>query len=177
MGVIYYQFAMRFIKVKDLDKVDLSVTTSNDDNFDDYLEKAKENRLSKLKEVSVDPGAEGSYTVKCITIPEGTQVVTFGNDACDRRGGCGYKITFHYEDEKDNYSEYVNADVERNRFMLVPKRRNSSLLFLDYLIDYEKDKTSSIRTFYKFRGEEGLSRVKYSRERRTGRYYSSMCNH
>ena len=177
MPAVYHRFAMRFIKVKDLDKVDWNVVTSNDDNFDAYLEKAKENRLSKLKELTVDPGVRGSYTMGRVTIPEGTQVVTFGNDATDRRGRCGYKITFCYKDEKFNYSEYVNAGVERNRFMVMPKQRNSRLLFLDYLIDYEKDKRQSRTTTYFIRAD-GSSRKKWSGERRAFSYYmSSECNH
>ena len=176
MPGIYHRFAMRFIKVKDLDKVDWNVVTSNDDNFDAYLEKAKENRLSKLKELTVDPGVRGSYTMGRVTIPEGTQVVTFGNDATDRRGRCGYKITFCYKDEKFNYSEYVNAGVERNRFMVMPKQRNSRLLFLDYLIDYEKDKRQSRTTTYYIRAD-GSERRKFGERRAFSYYMSSECNH
>ena len=106
MGIIY-RFAMRFLKVKDLDKVDLDVVTSDDDNFDEYLEKAKENRASKLKEVIMNPGSKRQYTVENIAVPEGTQVIAIGNEACDRRGGCDYEITFHYENEKEDYSKNV----------------------------------------------------------------------
>ena len=136
MGIVY-QFAMRFITVKDLDKVDLNVVTWDDDNFDEYLEIAKENRASKLKEVTMNPGSKSLYTVEDIEVPEGTQVITFGNDASDGLGGCEYKITFYYEDEKDDYDELVDADDERNRFMLIPKQCSSRLLFLDYSIGGE----------------------------------------
>ena len=137
MGIIY-RFAMRFLKVKDLDKVDLDVVTSDDDYFDEYLEKAKENRASKLKEVIMNPGSKRQYTVENIAVPEGTQVIAIGNEACDRRGGCDYEITFHYENEKEDYSKNVWAGVERNRFMIKPKQCNSRLLFLDYAIGSEE---------------------------------------
>ena len=94
MGIIY-QFAIRFLKVKNISKVNTRCVSENDKDFDDYLIKAKDNRVSKLKQVSLDPSVKRSYVVKDITIPEGTDVITFGNNACDRRGGAYLIIITH----------------------------------------------------------------------------------
>ena len=136
MGIIY-QFAIRFITVKDIDKVDKRCVSVYDYDFDDYLVKAKENRIAKLKEVSLDPGWKRAYDIDGITIPEGTQVITFGNDACDSLGTTSYEIYFYYHDETHNYSEFIFADYERNRFMIIPKTINNSLpVKMKYSIGY-----------------------------------------
>ena len=135
MGIIY-QFAIRFIQVLDILKVDTEVVTSEDQHFDTYLDTAKHNRHRKLKEVSLSPGGKRPYVVEGIEVPEGTEVITFGNDACDRRGGCGYEILFYYEDSTEDYSEDILADVERNRFMIVPRKGRSPLLRMDYRIGF-----------------------------------------
>ena len=138
MGIIY-QFAIRFITVKDIAKVDKRCVSLYDNDFDDYLVKAKENRVAKLKEVSLDPSWKRGYDIDGITIPEGTQVITFGNDACDSYGDCTYQINFYYHDEAHNYSEYICADYERNRFMIIPKIINNSLpAKMNYEIGYIK---------------------------------------
>ena len=137
MGIIY-QFAIRFITVKNVVKVDERCVCEKDDNFEDYLVKAKENRSVKLKEVSFDPDAKQGYRVVDISIPEGTQVITFGNDACDRRGGCCYQINFYYHNETYNYSVDVRSVSERNRFMIIAEVINNSLPEkMDYEIGYD----------------------------------------
>ena len=128
--------------MKDITKVDKRCVSStdnkeNDDEFIDYLVKAKENMATKLKEVSLSPRAYRSYTVEDITIPEGTQVITFGNDACDRRGGGYYEAYFCYEDESEDYEEIIGANSERNRFMIIPKANKSSLIMMDYVVGYD----------------------------------------
>ena len=137
---IYYQFAIRFITVKDITKVDKRCIPStddndNDDDFTDYLTNAKENVATKLKEVSFDSGTKNAYTVENITVPEGTEVITFGNNACDRRGGVYYEIYFNYQDESDDYVEYRGTTNERNRFMIIPQtNKSSSLISMDYIV-------------------------------------------
>ena len=154
MGIIY-QFAIRFITVKDITKVDKRCITStdddeNDDDFNDYLVKAKENCAVKLKEVSLDPGRKRSYTVENISVPEATQVITFGNNACDRWGGCYYEIQFYYDDVSEDYEEVIGANNESNRFMIVLKPSKSRLLRMDYSISdggdftYTEDDCESI---------------------------------
>ena len=144
MGIIY-QFAIRFIKVKDISKVDLTIVSTedekNDEAFKDHLIKAKENLLLKLKEISLDPGGKKCYDVEGLNVPEGTEVITFGNDACDRRGGCYYEIYFHYEYAEDDYMEHAFGDVERNRFMIIPKTCTSRLVRLDYCIGSDPVRT------------------------------------
>ena len=136
MGIIY-QFAIRFIKVKDISKVDKRCVKCEDDDFEDYLIKAKENCATKLKEVSLSPNSKRSYIVENILIPEGTEVITFGNNACDRRGGCTYEVHIHYHDTKENYSEYVGSADERNRFMIIPKTNKFHPIRMDYTIGYD----------------------------------------
>ena len=137
MGIIY-QFAIRFIRVKDITKVDKICVCEEDSDFEDYLIKAKENRAAKVKEVSFDPGAKRAYDVIDISIPGGTQVITFGNDACDRLGGCCYRINFHYHNESHDYTDYICSDSERNIFMIIPKVINNSLpAKMDYEIGYD----------------------------------------
>ena len=137
---IHYQFAIRFITVKDMAKVDERCIPStddndNDDDFTDYLTKAKENMVTKLKEVSFDCGTKNSFIVEDITVPEGTQVITFGNNACDRWGAVYYEIYFVYQDESDDYNEFRGTSNERNRFMIIPDMNKSSpLLKMDYVI-------------------------------------------
>merc|ERR1719230_1106931 len=82
----------------------------------------------------MDPGGKKSYDVEGITVPEGTEVITFGNDACDRWGGCYYEVKFNYENPDDNYDESMFVNCERNRFMLIPKTCGSKLLSLDYTV-------------------------------------------
>ena len=145
MGIIY-QFAIRFITVKDISKVDTKCISStdddeNDDDFNDYLVKAKENFSTKLKEVSLHPDLKKSYIVENISIPEGTHVITFGNNACDR-WGCGYyEVCFHYQDESEDYEEVIGTTNERNRFMIIPKTSKSSLISMDYIVGYGEDNT------------------------------------
>ena len=135
---ISYQFAIRFFTVKDITKVDKRCVSSTDDvdndaDFTDYLVKAKENVATKLKEVSLEPGWKNSYIVEDITIPEGTHVITFGNNACDRWGGGYYEVYFYYQDENEDYEEIIGATNERNRFMIIPKTNKSSpLIKMDY---------------------------------------------
>ena len=61
MGIIY-QF-VRYITVRNIAKVDERCVCENDNDFDEYLIKAKENRVAKLKEVSLEPGAKRAYDV------------------------------------------------------------------------------------------------------------------
>ena len=142
MGIIY-QFAIRFITVNDIAKVDKRCVcdgargSEKEKEFNEYLIKAKENRIAKLKEVSLDPCWKSGYEILDISIPEGTQVITFGNAACDSYGGGTYQIDFYYSNKAHDYSEYICADYERNRFMLIPKIIDNSLpVKMDYQIGY-----------------------------------------
>ena len=138
MGIIY-QCAIRFLKVKDIAKVDTEPVVFHDgevDNskFNDFLVRAKENKLQVLKSVIVSPESKRGYEVVRIRVPEGTQVIAFGNDACDRLGGVCYYVDYHYQDESEDWTDDIWVDGERNRFMRIPKQTTSRLMTLDYTI-------------------------------------------
>ena len=139
MGIIY-NFAIRYISVWNIEAVDERCVSEYDDDFEEHLEKAKRNCRIKLKEVFFEPTLKRGYVVSGISIPEGTEVITFGNGACNHRGGGHYRIHFYYEDESSNYTDYICAETERNRFMIILNEINDSLpMKMDYEIDSMDD--------------------------------------
>ena len=94
-----YEFAIRFITVKDLSKVNTKICDNTRKNFDQYLIDAKANRLRKLREARFRPVSKRGYKVSGLKIPTDCDVITFGNDASYNMGAVAYTIDFHYKNE------------------------------------------------------------------------------
>ena len=145
MGIIY-QVKIRCLKVKDVSKVDLTVVTEGEprvpncsasfkEKLKTYIAASKENIESVLMVYDHDPGSKRDYTITNLYVPPGTNVLAFGNDACDRYGPDRYYDVKFYNFEKNLLEKKtVRAYSERNNFMLlVPP----NTFFIKYVIgDY-----------------------------------------
>lgn len=137
MGIIY-QVKIRCLKVNDLNKVDLNVLSEEEDDgvykkkLKAYYEASKANLDTVLALYDHDPGCKRDYTMTNIYIPYGTNVLAFGNNACDRYGpNRYYYVKFYNADGKLFKNQEVRATSERNNFMLlVPP----TTLYIDYEI-------------------------------------------
>ncbi len=132
----FYEIMIRFIKVKDIAKVDLEVTNIEKANFTEYLETAKANRTRKIRQLWFDSDIAQGYTIRNIKIPHDAEVITFSGDATEYVGGCKIDVYFRYENEQDevyeesitpskhqdqSYEESISTKHERFRFMLIPR--------------------------------------------------------
>jgi hypothetical protein len=139
MGICY-QCKIRCFKVKDLTKVNLEVLEYCGENREAKLAQYyKESKLNIKKVLAVynhEPSAKGGYRIIRLPIPIGTNVIAFGNDACDCYDMTNhYEITFYDEEMAVIGSEHKTAKFERNNFMLlVPENTRS--------IDYEINESS-----------------------------------
>ena len=145
MGIIY-QVKIRCFKVKDVSKVDLTVQSEDDPRVPDhstaykerlkpYIAASKENIESVLMVYDHDPGCKRDYTITNVYVPPGTDVLAFGNDACDRYGPNQYYDVKFYDFNKNLIEKKeIRAYSERNNFMvLVPPKT----FFIEYVIgDY-----------------------------------------
>jgi hypothetical protein len=145
MGIIY-QVKIRCLKVKDVSKVDLTVVSEGDvrephcstafkERLKTYIAASKENIESVLMVYDHDPGWKRDYTITNLYVPPDTNVLAFGNDACDRYGPDRYYDVKFYNFNKDLIEKKkVKAYSERNNFMLlVPP----NTFFIKYVIgDY-----------------------------------------
>ena len=145
MGIIY-QVKIRCFKVKDVSKVDLNVVSEGDvrepnystafkERLKTYIAASKENIESVLMVYDHDPGCKRDYTITNLYVPPDTNVLAFGNDACDRYGPHQYyDVKFYNFDKNLLEKKTVRAYSERNNFMLlVPP----STFFIEYVIgDY-----------------------------------------
>ena len=144
MGIIY-QVKIRCFKVKDVSKVDLNVLSEDDKVFNitetynkllqPYYAASKKNIESVLMVYNHDPDSKHDYTLTNIYIPPETNVIAFGNNACDRRGpNQNYYVKFYNFEKKLIEKKEICAQSERNNFMvLVPPKT----FFIEYVIgDY-----------------------------------------
>ena len=145
MGICYH-CTIRCLKVKDLSKVELRVIESCEEDWSNKIKKYYlDSRLNIKKVLAVhkhEPSAKGGHRIIRLPVPQGTNVIAFGNDACD----C-YKMTNHYEitfyDEKMKVigSSHKTAKVERNNFMVFTPEKT-------YSIDYEINDGARQRNYY-----------------------------
>ena len=142
MAMGYYSFVIRFLKVKDISRVDPRRIAVDIDNphcsgLEDYLVRAKDNCAYKLKTLTFIPSKTSAYDVRLIKVPEETEVIAFSNSASTPRDFLPYQIRFNYQNMCDDYSIGVYVPSGNNRFMLVPEVKNSSkLVSIDYEIGY-----------------------------------------
>lgn len=139
MGGAIYRFVIRFLRVKDLSRVDLRQIVEDEEQsteLQDYLTTAKENCIDILKTLSFRPSRTRSYTMTDIKVPEGTEVISFSNNADEGLDCQAYEVGFNFENGKDDYEELYMIPGENNRFMIVPRRKNSKLVSLHYGIGY-----------------------------------------
>ncbi len=123
MGIIY-QCKIRCLKVKEIKDVDLSVIS--DDMFQwkkelkNYKIKSKQNIDQILAVYSHFPQTKDDYFMSNLFIPEGTNVIAVGNDACDQiLDENYYGFDFFDKDNKQFESDVVYALSVRNNFMIV----------------------------------------------------------
>ena len=129
---ISYQCKIRCFKVKDLNKVDLAVLENVGENWrarlSEYYLTSKENIDRVLAVYSHEPSLKRGHLITKIAIPAETNVVAFGNDACDELDSDNlYDIYFFCEKRKLIEQVTVKASVERNNFMLIVPENAKSL--------------------------------------------------
>ena len=145
MGICYH-CTIRCLKVKDLAKVDLRVIESSEENWDEKIKAYYLNsRLNTKKSLVVhkhNPSKKGGYRIIRLPVPEGTDVIAFGNDACDCYNMTNhYEITFFDKEMKVIGNSHKTSKVERNNFMIIPPKDTRS-------IDYEINDSSAQRKLY-----------------------------
>jgi hypothetical protein len=122
MGIIYV-CKIRCFKVKNINAVDLTVISRKNKKWRRTLHKyynaSKDNIDQVIREYYHSPDSKRSHSVVRILIPQGTNVLAFGNSACDE-----YDILNHYYVKYFNIqgelikTDLVTANDERNNFML-----------------------------------------------------------
>lgn len=128
--------------MRDVEKVDLNVLCEESggcgekaeykEKLKAYYEASKANLETELAIYDHSPRFKRDYTLVNIYVPPGTNVVAFGNDACDRYGVDNYYyVKFYNFDKRVIQQREVIASCERNNFMLlVPP----NTFYMDYWI-------------------------------------------
>ena len=145
MGICYH-CTIRCLKVKDLSKVELRVIESCEKDWEEKIKQYYlESRLN-IKKVFIthkhEPSAKGGHRIVRVPVPEGTNVIAFGNDACDCYDMTNhYEITFYDAEMKVISIEQKTAKVERNNFMIIIPPGTCS-------IDYQINDNATQRNYY-----------------------------
>ena len=121
MGIIY-QCKIRCFKVKDTTKVNLKPIQFRrwKVKLQQYYAESKENIEEVLAIYRHYPSAKRGHLIVNIPIPDRTNVIAFGNVACDRLNITNiYKITFFDKDKKEIGKKHMVTKEERNNFMVL----------------------------------------------------------
>ena len=141
MGICY-QCKIRCFKVKDISQVDLEVFDC--ELQDDWRQKLNEYRFNSklniektLATYEHDPSAKRGHIITRILVPAETNVIAFGNDACDRYDMINtYEVAFFNSKRKRIHSIVQLSEIERNNFMvLVPEKTH----YINYSINFDTD--------------------------------------
>jgi hypothetical protein len=132
MGIIY-QCKIRCFKVKDTSKVDLNPLEANvkhwKSRLNQYYLSSKENIDEVLAVYKHFPGLKRGYRIINIPIPEGTNVIAFGNEACDRRDAVIYDINFYNKNHQKIKYLCMGLEWERNNFMVLCPENTSYIYY------------------------------------------------
>jgi hypothetical protein len=129
MGIIY-QCKICCLKVKDTSKVDLIPLQFRRNKkwkarLQQYYAISKENIESVLAVYKHYPESKRGHLIVNIPVPEGTNVIAFGNNACDRYGCANiYNIIFFDTNKKEIERKQIGTKEERNNFMVICPTQN-----------------------------------------------------
>jgi hypothetical protein len=152
MGIIY-QCKIRCLKVKDTSKVDLIPLQYRRNKkwkarLQRYYAISKENIESVLAVYKHYPNSKGGHLIVNIPVPDGTNVIAFGNNACDRYGCANiYNITFFDKNKKEIEKKQIGTKEERNNFMVICPGQTRSI---NYEINDDELYTGYYRRIHSF---------------------------
>ena len=131
---VCYNITIKFITVKNTDHVDQAVITPYHRNYKSYTEKLDANTLYILKTVSKSDS--NSFIISDITVPEGTNAITFVNEATTHRIGCMYEVSLTYARSDSTVTKFVGC--RRNQFTIIPEIEvcGSALESIGYVVGY-----------------------------------------
>jgi hypothetical protein len=122
---IFYNVRIRCFKVKDIEKVNLTVISENDKDWHLSLKEhratLKDNIDTDLALFEFEPQLKKDFVIKYIPVPPGTDVVEFDNNCGNRFGRPNqmYDVSFFTWDKKVIMKQETSASSERNFFTIV----------------------------------------------------------
>ena len=122
-----HAFRIRFIRFRDPNEFHVDDVLEILTDFDEYLTQEP----CRLKEASPTPCWTQRYTV--VSVPCGTDIITFCHTTNDRAGPTNYRICFNYANPHDNYDLLVQTPTGMNRFVVKPTLDKSRLRIVEYI--------------------------------------------
>ena len=122
-----FEIDIKCLQVNDMDKVDLDVMNEEDPDYYEYASVAKENGKTILKRITFNPDWPGTFKLKRMKVPSGTQVISVVTDATEK-SVCDYfqyAIYYEYANSADNCAEIMRPSSEKCMFMVTPKMNGS----------------------------------------------------
>ena len=132
-----HAFRMRFVSFQDPNEFHVDNVLEINADFDEYLIQEP----CRLKEVSLTPYWTQGYAIENISVPRGTDVITFYNLTSHRTGPTNYRICFNYTDPHENYDLLVQTPTGMNRFVVKPTPDKSRLRTVEYDIGINDSNT------------------------------------
>jgi len=151
MGIVYC-CSIRCFEVKNTYAVDLKVFECNGDRWEARLALYKRISKQNIKKVLAvylhEPDFRWKYTIDRILIPPRTNVIAFGNDACDSYDMTNYYYVEFFNKEGQLIDERtVTSHDEHNHFMvLVPQGTH----YISYSINQEKSDSDFDERYHDF---------------------------
>ena len=125
-----YNFRIRFIKLDDLNEINMAETAELHTDLSDYLLQ----QPCILKEVALTPPWTHGYAIQGITVPRGTDIITFYNGTNEPTESTTYHLSLSYSNPADNHSYIMETKTGSNRFIVKPTSTVSRLRVIDYSI-------------------------------------------
>ena len=158
MGIIY-QVHIRSLSVHDKSKVNLEPLYEDSETDKEpwnkrlraYYDESRLNIVKVLQLIKHHPCTRSGYSMLNLKLEEDSDVLSFSNNACDRRGDTIYEITFYNYFGKEIEFQSKKIECENNRFMILVPPEATSFKYVIRNAHNEEEEGYDVWHFFNYR--------------------------